>query len=39
VEQPQEQNDDDGGEADLDPDADKSNSDIIDEITGQMKLF
>ena len=37
VEQPQEQNDDDGGEADLDPDADKSNSDIIDEITGQMK--
>ena len=39
VEQPQEQNDDDGGEADLDPDADKSNSDIIDESTGQMKLF
>lgn len=39
VEQPQEQNDDDGGEADLDPDADKSNSDIINEITGQMKLF
>ena len=39
VEQPQEQNDDDGGEADLDPDADKSNSDIIDEITGPMKLF
>ena len=39
VEQPQEQNDDDGGEADLDPDADKSNSDIIDEITGHMKLF
>ena len=39
VEQPQEQNDDDGGEADLDPDADNSNSDIIDEITGQMKLF
>ena len=39
AEQPQEQNDDDGGEADLDPDADKSNSDIIDEITGQMKLF
>ena len=39
AEQLQEQNDDDGGEADLDPDADKSNSDIIDEITGQMKLF
>ena len=39
VEQPQEQYDDAGGEADLDPDADKSNSDIIDEITGQMKLF
>ena len=35
----QEQNDDDGEDPDLDPDADKSNSDIIDEITGQMKLF
>lgn len=35
AEQPQEQNDDDGE----DPDLDKSNSDIIDEITGQMKLF
>lgn len=38
AEQPQE-NDDDGEDPDLDPDADKSNlSDIIDEITGQMKL-
>lgn len=37
--QPQERNDADEEEAVPDPDADKSNSDIIDEITGQMKLF
>ena len=37
--QPQERNDADEEEAVPDPEADKSNSDIIDEITGQMKLF
>lgn len=37
--QPQERNDADEEEAVPDPEVDKSNSDIIDEITGQMKLF
>ncbi|MEY8487651.1 DNA gyrase/topoisomerase IV subunit A [uncultured Parabacteroides sp.] len=39
VAQPRQEGGSDDEEADLDPDRDKSNSDIIDEITGQMKLF
>ena len=39
-EPPQEEEPEDApDEADLDPDSGKSESDIIDEITGQMKLF
>ncbi len=39
VAQPRQEGGSDDEEADLDPDRDKSNPDIIDEITGQMKLF
>ena len=39
VPQSQERNDGDEEEPEFDPDADRSDSDILDEITGQMKLF